>query len=161
MVAVFERRTVMRNAIIFTIIAALLLAALACSRRQTTLQKEAAERTLNAWLTAQSAPFYKMIGQDPPVLTDEFRILDAPPLFAESTKPTGPPDPKERTLYFDLTGGGLIVLKTKQSDQFLTTEGGGGGKARFVWDQGAWYLVNVQFRDGMEVADIHFKVEGR
>ncbi|MDI1337928.1 MAG: hypothetical protein PSU94_17240 [Lacunisphaera sp.] len=136
---------------------AILAVAFACARQPPTLQKEAVEHTLNGWLTAQSAPFFKALGQEPLVLNATLEVLSLPPP-TEPVNPAEPPNPKEMTFFFEQRGYGLLMVSTKQSDQLIGTQGG--GKARFEWDQHAWYLVNVQFRSGVEIADIHWKVEG-
>jgi len=136
--------------------AAMLIGSFACSPHPPALQQKAAERSVNAWLTANSAPFYKALGQAPPVFTHVLEVRSAPPP-SEQIKPAEPANPNESIFYFEQHGRALIMVRSTQSDQFIGVTGG--GEAQFVWEQNAWYLVTVNFRSGFVSEGIHWKVE--
>lgn len=120
-----------------------------CAKAPRPLGKAAAEAALDNWLHEHSKPFFQMLGQKPPPLGNEFRVSDIPP-EAKS------PDPR-RSIYPFSTNPGMMMIKAKDSNQFIGVSGG--GQAEFHWLDGTWYLVRVEFHSGVVVEDIRWKVE--
>jgi len=121
------------------------LLATACAQKPPELTDRAVNRALDGWISEHMAPFWKHLGQEPPKpLGMDWWIVQPQ---------DQPASPVERSLSFKTPQ--LIMLR-EPSGQFVSFSGN--GTARFRLENNAWYLVHVEFTNGVTVKDIHWKV---
>lgn len=132
-----------------SIVGALLAAA--CAQKPPELTDERVSLALEGWSLEHSAPFWKALGKEPPKPLGMDWTL---PRFGPLELPTQPANPQERAVAIQTPQ--LIMLRGS-TGQFISFSGN--GIARFRLEQNSWYLVHVEFTNGVTVEDIHWKVE--